>query len=93
MVWPETALPLVLRREPEVLKRLTALSRESRVPLLVGSVDQAPGVDGTRLYNSTFLVDAQGIRGKYDKIHLVPFGEYVPLRWALGFITRWAALI
>jgi apolipoprotein N-acyltransferase len=83
----------VLRREPEVLKGLTALSRESRAPLLVGSVDQAPGVDGTRLYNSTFLVDAQGIRGKYDKIHLVPFGEYVPLRWALGFITRWAAFI
>jgi apolipoprotein N-acyltransferase len=93
VIWPETALPLVLRREPEVVDLLRSLSRENGAPLVVGSIDAVGKDRSVRLYNSTFIVTQQGIVDKYDKIHLVPFGEYVPLKWALGFVTRWAAFI
>jgi len=93
VIWPETALPLVLRHEPDVVELLRSLSREHDVPLVVGSIDALGRDRSVRLYNSTFLVTQQGIIDKYDKIHLVPFGEYVPLKWALGFVTRWAAFI
>jgi apolipoprotein N-acyltransferase len=93
VIWPETALPVILRREPEILNHLVALSREVRAPLVVGSVDAVETTGSTRFYNSVFLVGDQGIVRKYDKMHLVPFGEYIPMKWALGFVSRWAAFI
>jgi len=62
------------------------------VPLLVGSIDKLPGPQGQFL-NSAFLLGDQGITTKYDKIHLVPFGEYVPLAGLFGFVRQWAEFI
>ena len=92
IVWPETAAPIFLRGDPALLARLVTLSREIGAPLLVGSIDRLPGPNGQFL-NSAFLLGDQGITAKYDKIRLVPFGEYVPLGWLLGFVRQWAEFI
>jgi apolipoprotein N-acyltransferase len=92
ILWPETAAPIFLRGDAVLLARLTTLSREIGVPVLVGSIDQLPGPGGQFL-NSAFLLGDQGITAKYDKIHLVPFGEYVPLAGLLGFVRQWAEFI
>ncbi|HYS16375.1 MAG TPA: apolipoprotein N-acyltransferase [Candidatus Binatia bacterium] len=92
IVWPETALPTVLRRDPDLLRTLGALSGALHVPLLVGSID----VDAStppKPRNSAFLLTERGIVGRYDKIHLVPFGEYVPLSGLIGFVRSWAEFI
>ena len=86
IVWPETAVPFFLRREPELSTRVYRLIAETGVPMLVGSPDV--GEDG-RLYNTAFLLGRDGqIRGRYDKRHLVPFGEYVPLHQIFFFLDK-----
>jgi apolipoprotein N-acyltransferase len=92
IVWPETAAAIFLRADPSLLSRLIGLSASLQTPLLVGSVDREDGPRG-QLLNSAFLLTGQGITGKYDKIHLVPFGEYVPLGWLIGFVRSWAEFI
>ena len=91
-MWPETALPTVLRRDPDLLRMLATMSGEMRVPLLVGSIDVVDGRPN-RFTNTAFLVTDRGIVGRYDKIHLVPFGEYVPLSGVIGFVRGWAEFI
>jgi apolipoprotein N-acyltransferase len=92
IVWPETAAPTALRRDPALLRLLTTMSAEIGVPLLVGSIDVLDG-SPARLTNTAFLVGEQGIAERYDKIHLVPFGEYVPLSSVIGFVRGWAEFI
>jgi apolipoprotein N-acyltransferase len=76
----------------ELLAHLIALSGELGTPLLVGSVDRQEAPRPAFL-NSAFLLTGQGITSKYDKIHLVPFGEYVPLSALIGFVRSWAEFI
>jgi apolipoprotein N-acyltransferase len=92
ILWPETAAAIFLRGDPELLSRLTRLSAELGTPLLVGSLDRRPSPRDEFL-NSAFFLTGQGIRAKYDKIHLVPFGEYVPLAGLIGFVRGWAEFI
>jgi apolipoprotein N-acyltransferase len=92
ILWPETATTIFLRGDPALLAWLTRLSGELGTPLLIGSIDREDGPAG-KFLNSAFLLMGQGITGKYDKIHLVPFGEYVPLGWLLGFVRGWAEFI
>jgi apolipoprotein N-acyltransferase len=92
VLWPETAATIFLRGDPVLLDRLSRLAGELETPLLVGSLDRLPGPEGQFL-NSAFFLTGQGIRAKYDKIHLVPFGEYVPLSGLIGFVRGWAEFI
>jgi apolipoprotein N-acyltransferase len=92
VLWPETATTIFLRGDPALLERLRRLSEDVGAPLLVGSIDRREGPRGQFL-NSAFFLTGQGITAKYDKIHLVPFGEYVPLAGLLGFIKGWAEFI
>jgi len=92
IVWPETASPTPLRRDPELLEALRALAATRGVPLLVGSMDVVDAA-GADVRNTAFLVTGAGIVGRYDKIHLVPFGEYVPLASVIGFVRGWAEFI
>jgi apolipoprotein N-acyltransferase len=89
VVWPETAAPTVLRRDPALVYRFQSAAAELGAPMLVGSIDE---VDG-RFRNTAFLITEQGIVGRYDKIQLVPFGEFVPLSGLLGFVRGWAQFI
>lgn len=90
LVWPETASPTLLRQDPGLLASLQAIAERWQVPLLVGTVDIA---DTGRPRNTAFLITAAGIVGRYDKIHLVPFGEFVPLANVIGFVRSWAEFI
>jgi apolipoprotein N-acyltransferase len=91
IVWPETAAPTILRRDPATLARFQAVSAATGIPMVLGSLDavgQPP-----RFRNSAFLITGQGLVGRYDKIHLVPFGEFVPFSGVLGFVRGWAEFI
>jgi apolipoprotein N-acyltransferase len=93
IVWPEAAVPAYLRFEPGAMRWLTELAAAVRVPLLVGAPDAEREGRQIRYLNSAFLVEAAGVRGRYDKMHLVPFGEYVPLKRLLFFVEAIAAEI
>jgi apolipoprotein N-acyltransferase len=85
VVWGESSVGQDLASHPEVLARLTELSRRVGADLLV-NVD-APAPDGA-IHKSAVLVGEHGALGSYQKTRLVPFGEYVPLRPLFGWITR-----
>jgi apolipoprotein N-acyltransferase len=92
VVWPETATPAPLRRDREMIEALRRVARDGRTALLVGSVDVEDATPPV-LRNSAFLLTERGIVGRYDKIQLVPFGEYVPLSGLIGFVRGWAEFI
>jgi len=93
VVWPETAAPGSPGAGPELRRRLARLARETRTSLVVGAVGLdwlgSARSDAYRVYDSAFVIDADGrFTDRYDKSHLVPFGEYLPLRPLLGhFLT------
>jgi len=93
VVWPEAAMPAYVRFEPGALRWLTDLAADVRVPLLVGVPDAETDGKKVSYLNSAFLVESGGLRGRYDKMHLVPFGEYVPLKRLLFFVEAIAAEI
>jgi apolipoprotein N-acyltransferase len=86
VVWPETAVPFLLATSPDALAEIGYVLPRG-TSLLVGSarlVEDRPPPGGPpydRYYNSLLVVDATGrVRSTYDKIHLVPFGEYLPFQ-------------
>ena len=90
IVWPETAVPAPLAY-PELRDRIAALARELRTPLIVGAVGTDFDANGrpTAFYDSAFIFSHAGVLlDRYDKSHLVPFGEYLPLRPLLGRLIR-----
>ena len=86
LLWPEAAVPKLLRYDKEVFESVTGLARRHRVWMIIGADDAEPKDEsGQRadFFNSSFLLDPQGIlTGRYRKRALVIFGEYIPLiRW------------
>ncbi|RIL04401.1 MAG: apolipoprotein N-acyltransferase [Proteobacteria bacterium] len=86
IVWPETAVPGSPDHDAVLADRLAALARETNAALVVGAVGVEPVREGgVRYYDSAFVVSPDGVfADRYDKTHLVPFGEYVPFRDFLG---------
>ena len=85
LIWPEAAFPFFLTREPDALAQIAALLKPS-TELITGAVRAASdaSVRDPRAYNSIYVIDPDGsIRGIYDKVHLVPFGEYLPFQSVL----------
>ncbi|MFQ5993357.1 MAG: apolipoprotein N-acyltransferase, partial [Nitrospiraceae bacterium] len=92
VIWPEAATPFFFELEPDYRTQVSALTRSHQVPLLLGSPTLRRFPDGRPyLLNSAYLLDPGGnIVGRYDKRHLVPFGEYIPLRSLLFFVEKLA---
>ncbi len=90
ILWPEAATPFVFEQEPGYRALVTAMTRDAGVPLLFGSPALRRQDDGTPyLLNSAYLLDRSGdVAGRYDKQHLVPFGEYIPLKRVLFFLDK-----
>ncbi len=85
VIWPESATPFYFEDDALGAGAIRDLARTAGVPFLVGS-DQVERQPVARYYNAAFLVMPSGQTGAvYRKIHLVPFGEYVPLKQLLFF--------
>lgn len=85
VLWPESSTPFYFEEDRAGADQVRRLAREARVPILLGS-DQIERGSPPKYYNSAFLVGADGSSGGvYRKMHLVPFGEYVPLKRLLFF--------
>lgn len=91
LIWPESAFPFFLTREADAMAQIANLLPPGAV-LITGSVrapDGARNARVTRAYNSIYVIDHDGsVLSVYDKLHLVPFGEYLPfqgLMERLGF--------
>ncbi|MGY4599896.1 apolipoprotein N-acyltransferase [Bradyrhizobium sp. GM22.5] len=96
LIWPESAFPFFLTREADAMAQIAELLPKGTV-LITGSVrapDLPRGTPITRAYNSIYVIDHDGsVLSMYDKLHLVPFGEFLPyqgLMEKLGFeqLTR-----
>ncbi|MBF9233137.1 apolipoprotein N-acyltransferase [Microvirga alba] len=81
IIWPESAFPFLLHRDPASLAQIGALVGRDAI-LITGAarMDQPlPGEAVGKFFNAIQVIDGQGtILSSYDKVHLVPFGEYVP---------------
>lgn len=82
-IWPESPMSFAYSSNNALRTDLAAFTTRNRTSLLINSMETAPN-DGA--YNSAMLIDAQGgFAGQYDKIYLLPFGEYMPIPdWVPG---------
>jgi apolipoprotein N-acyltransferase len=83
IVWGESSIGADLRRDPRLLARIEALSRADGAPILVSQDSVVSGGHS----KVALLVTPHGITGSYTKTRLVPFGEYIPFRGELGWLT------
>jgi apolipoprotein N-acyltransferase len=92
IVWPETAVPFNFQDENDLRNRISEVSVKTKSWFIFGSMSYASGREKTEYFNSAYLLSPEGdVRGKYNKVHLVPYGEYVPLRTIFPFISSLAA--
>lgn len=89
IIWPETAVPFIFGKDEPFTEDLKEFQKTLNTPLLFGGVLVKNVRDNKyQLSNSAILLSDGNVLSMYDKIHLVPYGEYVPLRKILPFIEK-----
>jgi apolipoprotein N-acyltransferase len=88
IIWPESCMPGELRYDREIYDVVSGLVRFLDAPILLGSQDIEFGPE-RRYYNAALLIHPKyKFLGQYNKLHLVPFGEYVPLGSSVPFMKK-----
>jgi apolipoprotein N-acyltransferase len=89
IVWPESPAPFFIA-DPRLQKWLVTLAQDKNSYLIVGSLGETQATGGKQqLLNAALVMDPKGnVVGEYDKIHLVPYGEYVPYQNLLFFASK-----
>jgi len=87
VIWPESTVPLSYSSTDFYRQSIEEVSRLHDVDIILGSIAEDPK-NVNRMWNAAFLVSGGKTIGHYDKIRLVPFGEYVPLRKMLFFAEK-----
>lgn len=90
VVWPESPAPFT-QSDPRFRSSIARIAQLVDAPLVVGNIGEDYNDDGqvTSYYNSALVIDNMGgLVGRYDKIHLVPFGEYIPFQQYLTFAHK-----
>jgi apolipoprotein N-acyltransferase len=89
IVWPETAAPFYYENDPLLTYRVKETIQTCATEFLIGFPSYEKGMNRFKFFNSAYVLNAKGeIEGSYSKVHLVPFGEYVPLQDYLPFIHK-----
>ncbi len=89
VIWPETATPFYFQSSSTYREQVLSLARNNKKWLIFGSPAYSYLNNKMHLYNSAYSISPDGeITGRYDKMHLVPFGEYVPLKKILFFVDK-----
>lgn len=89
IVWPETAAPFYFQRPGPLQQAVVDIARTSGSSILFGSPSYEGEKEIVHYMNSAYLLGSDGtLGGRYDKVHLVPYGEYVPLRRFFPFIGK-----
>ena len=91
LIWPETPAPFYFHEDPSFRRTMNRLAESSGSTLLFGFVDWPSGDEDSHTgpYNSVGTVSPAGeLIAQYDKMHLVPFGEYVPWSWLFFFVEK-----
>ncbi len=90
IVWPETALPFIFGYDKILTEEFLAFQKQLGIYLLFGSVTAKDGKENKSLLsNSAIMLSPEGnVLPVYDKIHLVPYGEYIPLREFFPYIGK-----
>jgi apolipoprotein N-acyltransferase len=91
IIWPETSVPGFIENQNNLLGWVKNLAEGANAPIVVGAPRYEKTGSGEFYCNSAFLFLKDGrLSQHYDKIHLVPFGEYVPLKNFFFFVHRFA---
>ncbi len=94
VIWPETAAPFYFNDDEILTKIVIDGVKTAGAYFIIGSPSYAAGQHDYIYHNSAYLIAPDGkTLGKYDKVHLVPFGEYVPLKAWLPFIDKLVAQV
>ncbi len=94
VIWPETAAPFFFIRTPDFTAKVRNIVKKTGAYTLFGAPAWELTREGERYFNRAYLLTPKGeVAGYYDKAHLVPYGEYVPLQKIFFFIPKMVPMI